>query len=188
MPHHEGMRSSALAAASALIVLGSVQACGSTTSGVPSPTPSASGTGIEVSLELPQTTVHAGATIKATLVLDNLTGKPVKPGCGVMYAVGVTNAQIPFDPAFPAYCAANQSLPVGITRYAVTIITTYQGCSESGKPDGAMPGCLPGPKSGISTYTTPPPLPKGEYHTAIVLTGPPSNLIRLPQPITITLN
>ena len=187
MSHHEDMRTLGPAAATAVLLL-LAPACGTSSSGGPSNAPSAGGTGIVVSLELTQTTVPVGTTINATLVIDNLTGRTVKPGCGVKYAVGLTNGQFPFHPAFPAYCAANQLLSTGKTRYPVTIATTYPGCSQSGQPDGAMPGCLPGPMGGGSRFSVVPPLPKGTYRTAVVLTGPPSELLHLPAPVTVTLD
>jgi hypothetical protein len=186
MSHHEDMR--ILAPAVAAILLLAAQACGSTPSGAPTGSPTPNGAGVVVSLTLTGTTVGAGTPIKATLVIDNRTGRTIKVGCGLKFAVGLTNAQFPFRPAFPAYCAANQSLPAGRTSYPTTIITTYQGCSETGRPDGGMPGCLPGRMGSGDGFTTPPPLPKGTYSTAVVINGLPSNLIHMPTPITVTLD
>ena len=174
--------------AAALLMLGALQACGSHTSGAPTSTPSGGGTGIVVSLELSRTTVPAGTPIKATLMIDNRTGRTVKAGCGVRYDVGISSPQIPFRPVIATYCAADQSIPAGRTTRPVTIITTYQGCSESGRPDNGMPGCLPGPMGGTSRFTNPPPLPKGTYSTAIVIVGPPASLVHLPAPVTVTLD
>jgi hypothetical protein len=175
-------------AALAAVLLLAAQACGTSTSGAPTSTPSTDGTGIQVSLTLSQTTVRAGTPIKATLVIDNRTGGTVKAGCGVRYDVGIGSAQIPFRPLIATYCAANQSVANGRTTVPVTIITTYQGCSETGQADGPMPGCLPGPMSSGSRFTNPPPLPKGTYQTAVVVIGPPANLLHLPAAITVTLD
>ncbi|BBH18278.1 hypothetical protein Back2_25650 [Nocardioides baekrokdamisoli] len=187
-----------LVSTAAALVL--VQACGSTPPSVsPSHPPSGahgvissppvhiSALHIEIRLELQRTTVTAGSALHGVLVVNNVGPKPLKTSCGFKFAVGLTNGQTTFEPAFTLECAINQSIPAGVTRYPVTVITTYGRCSQSGQPDGTMPGCLPGPMGAGSRFSVPPPLPTGIYKTAVVINGLPEQAVRLPAPVSVTL-
>ena len=179
----------------AAATFGVAQACGSTSSPATLGHPPSSTHGtianpahqVDVRLELHQTRVTAGAPLRGVLIVDNLTQSRIKTPCGFKFAVGLTKDHMPFEPAFTLECQINQSVPVGVTRYPITIITTYESCSQSGKPDGAVPGCLPGPMGAGSSFTVPPLLPTGAYLTAVVINGIPSQDIALAAPITVTL-
>ena len=179
------------ALASALLLV--TAACGSGSSGSVTPSvststaPPAAHKPLDIQLSLSATTVKAGTDIHGTVTLDNTTGRPLKPSCGLVWAVGLTNSQIPFNPAFAAMCRIDQQIKPGLSVYPVTITTTYQGCSQSGQADGGMPGCLPGPMGAGSRFTAAPPLPVGTYETKIVVNGLPSQDVRLPSPIVVTL-
>ena len=189
------MRSRTLRAllVSAALVL--VDACGSPNPTVaPTSTPAGASSssvavvhGLRVTLELARTSVKAGTPIPAMLVVDNLTRRAITSPCGVDYAVGLSNSQIFFNPAFAAMCQLHQSIAAGITRVKLTIITTYSACSQGGQPDGPMPGCLPGPMGAGSHFTVAPPLPRGTYRTSVVIDGLPSRDVAIPGPIAVTL-
>lgn len=165
------------------------QACGSTTPGSAGSTTSTTPPTAKVALrlDLARATATAGTQIHATLVLDNLTGAPIRSDCGFNYAVGLSNATIRFRAIFPDVCRLGQTIPAGLTRYPVTILTTYGSCSQSGTADGDTPGCLPGPMGAGSRFTVPPPLPAGAWRTTVVVNGIAQQDVRLPTPITVTL-
>lgn len=185
-------------AAIVLTALCLTQACGTSTA-APSPAPSSPGppspastapTGhplVRVELDLQATSVPAGTPLKGSITFENLTAHRLTIGCGLNYAVGVSNAQVPFRPAFPAMCRPNQYLAPGRTTYQTSIDTTYGSCSQSGHQDGNTPGCRLGPPGAGSSYTVAPPLPKGGYVTAVVVSGIPPGEVELPQPMSITL-
>lgn len=165
------MRTRVLLLAATTLLLG--QACGQTSgAGAPSQPPSGAHSlvsspalQVEVRLELPSTTIAAGSALHGVLIVDNYGPGPLKTACGFTFAAGLANADISFRPAFTLECRSNQSLPSGVTRYPVTLITTYSSCSQSGSPDGSTPGCLPGPIGAGSRFTVAPPLPRGTYRT-----------------------
>ncbi len=70
-------------------------------------------------------------------------------------------------------------LPPGISRFHVTVPTTYRECSQTGgtgRPD--LPPCAPGPAM--------PPLPAGIYQLKVGPEGLPAGT-SLPSPATVTL-
>jgi hypothetical protein len=132
-------------------------------------------------LELAKTRVVAGTTIRGQLVVVN-QGKPfsVADACGggpaMVILIGSLARQ---DPVIPA-CAtvAATDIAHGATKVAVTITTTYSGCSsEAGQPQGqpiTTPPCMPPPQ-------VIPPLPAGRYRTQVVWFSP------LPEPATVVV-
>lgn len=164
-------------AVTAVLLLVAVQGCGTTSPDPAAPRPtspspaSPSSHDIEVSLLVPTTTVKAGTVIRATLLVENRTGERIRSACGFKYDVGLGTAQRPFRPVFPRYCAFDQWIAVGSTRYPTTVPTTYQSCSPSGSTTGAVLGCMP-----------------GTYVLQFSVTGIPQDLLALGPSVAVTLN
>jgi len=144
--------------------------------------------GITDSLTLSTTTVPAGRKITAVLTVKNpgaainlnaLSPAPLhcRPGFEVVLS---GNGISPQGPAFTAECAS-QPLIVrhGITRFRMTVFTTYNGSTDNRAEASAdLPFCS-GRGGGV------PPLPSGEYKTSLAWTGSP--LLPPPPTITVTL-
>jgi hypothetical protein len=164
-------------------------ACGSAANTTrPTTTPTVKpGTPLSVHLVLPPGAFVIGNPIYGAVVFKNLSGMPVKiasnkciadPGL----AVGLTNKRISFNPAFTAEaCLTNQWLNPGLTRFKVTIDTTYEGCMPASSHSSNAAGLLPCDLSGNL-----PDLPPGDYQTKIVWIGAPNGTV-YPKPATITL-
>jgi hypothetical protein len=139
---------------------------------------------IKIRVVLSRTRVVTGTSIGAVAIITNATGSEITlngvcPHVGQWLAVGLTNANVQFLPLFTLpRCEPGQQFPPGISRYPITIGTTYQGCSEL--KTGATP------QSPQCTAAGPPPLPPGSYVTKVGGFGLPSGT-ELPPPITVTL-
>lgn len=118
-------------------------------------------------IELPSSTLVAGATEIGTLVFTNGTGGPLHlttggtTGCKPGWTVILTSNQLPQEAAFPADCKSGSMLvPAGVSRRTFSLRSDYQTCSETGSPQGALtPVCVKNAK-GVDTS---PPLPPGNY-------------------------
>ena len=112
-------------------------------------------------LELPATTIVAGARMTGFLVLDNETGHPVRiktgPSCAPKWIVTIGNQQVPNWPLFTQECDPRPFvLPVGASQRAITLQAIYF----------TWP-------SGACTTQCPPPLPPGDYGARLVVDGAP---------------
>lgn len=135
---------------------------------------------------LDETTVPAGRPINGVAIVTNATGHPlVIADChGVWLQVGLSNAKVSYDPGWlTCLSAPGTTLPVGTTRVAITVGTTYYQCSEhAGSAVTDMPACLHrrhGP--------TMPPLPPGTYATKAVMLQPKGVRAPTPAAVQVTL-
>jgi hypothetical protein len=104
--------------------------------------------------------------VRGTLVLINNTGRAV-PYCNGVANVGLARSGHPFVPVEPASgCAVDHSpsIPVGESRFSITVLTRFQTCTTGANPTTQTPRCLTGPNGDV----TMPPLPTGRYHTVVV--------------------
>ena len=143
--------------------------------GTPPPVTAAPGKA-NVAISLDRTTAPAGTTIAGTVTIDNRTGAPIAvPGgtCNGWLFVGLFNAKITYSPLNGSVGCAAFEIPIGQSRYQISVSTRYQACTQD--PTQATytnPACL---SSGM------PPLPPGTYQTTIVIP-----IGRSPSPITTT--
>jgi heat shock protein HslJ len=113
-------------------------------------------------IELPSTTMTAGSKMTGHVVVENNTGHEIPAsGCGSLFAVMLGNDAIDAEPAWPQ-CAQPLPIPVGESRYAVTIWASYGSCSTAAQ--GTLPACIPGVGS--------PPLPPGDYQARFFQSSP----------------
>jgi hypothetical protein len=133
-------------------------------------TTSASKSGVRTSLTVNQTAQVAGRPIEASLVITNDTGTTFKVPCGLSFAVGIGNEQIPYAPAFTMECSAHGwNIGPGRHSYEKTIQTN----------DGTF-------LRPTATNRFPKrPLPPGMYQTSIAFAGGAPAWMPLPPPITI---
>jgi hypothetical protein len=142
---------------------------------------------ITARLELAKTRAVAGTTIHGYLVIVNRGQSfPIADECtglgpAVVVLVGSEARQEPV--MFACVSAAVTTIAHGTTRIAVTITTTYTGCSsDAEQPQGqpvTTPPCLPPPQEI-------PPLRTGRYRTQVVWIQYPPPL-PVPGTIVITL-
>ena len=188
-----------LGAASVAAAAGLLTACGSSqaqtsspghpSSGAPtvSPAPTTANglipapRGLTDRLVLQQTHVTAGTAIKGTLVVNYRGRAPINlnRGCGPQYAVVVTNHRYPPHAAFTAVCSvAPFVIKPGENRLAVTIETTYLGCTyDTWQATSSLPACLHGRQ-------VMPSLPPGRYEAVLVGNGLP---LPAPAPVPVSL-
>lgn len=139
---------------------------------------------LSTELQLSATTVAAGSHVSGTLIIDNAGPAVITTGCGPSphFAVGLTNSEIAFNPAFPAIaCVGNVVIQPGTTSYPFELVATYVQCSaNASQATPSSPAC-DGPPD------TMPPLPAGLYQTkfvteAIGVPTPPSISVTLVSP------
>lgn len=118
-----------------------------------------------IRLQLSRTTAPANGTpIPATLTVLNHTGRPVPvPGRAYLNAtsgpggwiqVGLTNAQVPYEPLFEAIMHTPLAqLPVGTSTYPTVVSTTWYACG-GGPPFPDHPEGRGMPSLAAGTYTT----------------------------------
>jgi len=120
---------------------------------------------------LPSTTMIAGSTMPAKVVVENNTGHEIhETKCGSFFQIGLQNGEIKFDGIWPQ-CAEPFTIPTGESTYAVTVSAAYQTCSASGAL--GTPPCL---RTGM------PPLPPGQYKAALFQSSP---VVTAPLPIDV---
>lgn len=113
-------------------------------------------------LDLPSTTITAGSSIRATVVVENDTGRVIHAlRCGDYFQAVLGNAQVHQDGLWQQ-CAQNFEIPIGASSYPVRVSTTYLGCTN-GTASTADPVCLPNGR--------PPRLPPGEYQATLEQNG-----------------
>ncbi len=107
------------------------------------------------------------------VLVDNATGHPIHVlGCGSLFQVDLTSRGYRPAVGWPA-CLQRITIPVGHTRYRVTVESTYNQCGPGGRRDG-LRACRPG--GGM------PSLPPGTYHARLFQVRP---LVRTPPAITV---
>ncbi|MGH9171024.1 MAG: hypothetical protein ACRD0Z_09435 [Acidimicrobiales bacterium] len=152
-----------------------VRAVGSTVPSVQPP--------VEIRIELDQTQVAGGTTIKGeALVYNNTPEHMLVEQCAVdgWLWVGLANSAVPFEPASSVVaCRPTVELAPGLNTFPITVSTSWDHCTEGGPHAGTPrdPACLAG---GL------PPLPAGEYHTVVRTIGIPKGT-RVGQPIDVTV-
>ncbi len=112
---------------------------------------------LEVSarIALPTTTMRAGSTMTAEVIVENDTGVPVQVGgCGQLFNVALGNATI--QPEEAEYmCLRYFTIPTGSSSYPVTITTYRPNAQPPVFPTGAYHLFLFG--AGSAVKTAPPP-------------------------------
>ena len=132
---------------------------------------SASSGDLTARVELPARTMRAGTTMDAVVVVQNDSGAPVMTtGCGSLFQIAlITSGETP-EIAW-ALCLQNFTIPIGESRYPMTITAEARGCG--GEPAGQRPACVDGHE---------PALPPGEYEAALFQSSP---VVTLPAPVPI---
>ena len=157
-------------------------------------TPGTSSTApVQIRIVLDQTVVTAGTLIHGEALVTNTTGQTVTVhGCpkDQWLFVGLSNAQISFAAGQSAVGCSPSAfaarLPPGVTRFPITVRTTYDGCTppwSTGKATPDAPACIP---TGTPPRSAAPQLPAGEYLTKAFVTGLPAGS-QDPPPIQVTL-
>jgi hypothetical protein len=123
---------------------------------------------ISVRIALSRTVVIAGESIQGVAIMTNSTNNSILVrSCardGWLF-VGIANQNISFSPIVAGVaCAGSIHLKPGANRFLISVSTSYQQCSQ-GAGDAGGPHCT---SSGM------PPLPKGSYHTSVVILGLPT--------------
>lgn len=138
--------------------------------------------GVLIRIVPDRTTVKAGATISATVRIENTTGHGVAfsdHACDGNLVVGIASKRVPLEVAWPAAACAAWVLPTTGIHYRAELITTYRSCgSSAGTALGPVPPCGPGGQL--------PPLPAGSYATTAAWSGIDAK-VELIDPVTITL-
>ena len=143
---------------------------------------------ITVHLTLRTDHVVAGHRIKGTVALTNTTHEAITVNtCAIDGWLDVGLKSRSYSPTFAhplVGCAPSVRIRPGTTRYPVTVVTTYGGCSQP-EPSGTPPSALP-----ICTVSDgregPPPLPAGHYATVVEFVGL-TGLAETPGRATVTL-
>jgi hypothetical protein len=122
---------------------------------------------------LPSRTMTAGTSISGQVLVDNTTGHAIDvSGCGNLFQVLLTNST--YRPTVRwLTCLQRFTIPVGESRYEVTVQASYIECSQ-GPPHHGLKPCMPAGRM--------PPLPPGTYHAKLFQVG---NLVRVPPAPTV---
>jgi hypothetical protein len=117
--------------------------------------------GVTTRLVVPHRSLRAGSTMRATVVVTNTTGRPIKSvDCIAPFAVSLRNRNVGQEIAF-ALCATEFTFPVGRSTFPVTISASYDTCTNvAGSGDASVPECI---REGVA-----PNLPKGTYHAFVL--------------------
>jgi hypothetical protein len=137
---------------------------------------------IEVRVSLDHNRVPAGQSIKGTVILTNTTSRRITvESCARngWLQVGLKGHGFTFSANSSLIaCRPSIGLAPGANRFAVTVLTTYEGCLQPGGESlTSLPPC---------TSTGPPPLPAQRYSTTVSITGL-AHLTDIPRAITVTL-
>lgn len=129
-------------------------------------------------VELPAHAMTAGTSLAGHVLVDNRTGQAVRvAGCLTLFQVVLTSRGYRPPVAWPS-CLQEFTIPVGRSRYRVTIQASYLQCGQ-GHPRDGLRACLPGGHM--------PPLPPGLFHARLyqarpVVPTPPAVTIRVTRP------
>jgi hypothetical protein len=128
---------------------------------------------------LPSQTMTAGATMAGQVLVDNTTGRAIHvTGCLSLFQVVLTSST--YRPAVAwAACAQRFTIPVGESRYQVTVRASYMQCTQS-RPRHGLRACLPDGRM--------PPLAPGTYHARLFQAGklarvPPATKMQVTPPL-----
>jgi hypothetical protein len=124
-------------------------------------------------LVLPSRTMTAGSSMSGQALVDNTTGHAIHvSGCVNLFQVLLTSNT--YRPAVGWLdCLQRFTIPVGESRYAVTVQASYSECSQGREQHGLKP-CRPDGRM--------PPLPLGIYHAKLFQVH---NLVRVPPALTV---
>ncbi len=140
-------------------------------------------TPLSLRIRLEHTRMAAGRPIKGTAIFTNRSGTSILvAACAAdgWLNVGIANRDIAYNPSSPLIaCEPTVQLAAGVTSIPITVMTTFQGCSQSGAGSAQYPPCNPGNHL--------PPLPAGIYHTVVVTSGLPASM-PAPNVVTVTLS
>jgi hypothetical protein len=137
-------------------------------------------------LHLDEVTVRSGVPIEGELVLTNTTGTAININqCPLddWFLPGLKSTSNPLVQSYPASsgvgCNMKIRIAAGVTRYPMTISTTYAACSSGGQTGTIVtPAC--------TSAGDEPPLPAGRYEADITSLIPVSDG-RAPPPVEVTL-
>jgi hypothetical protein len=124
-------------------------------------------------IALPSPSIVAGSSEPGTLVIENNTGVDVrlttKDGCMPPWGIVLANNKLPQTAIFSEVCTLRPLvIGTGVTKLPFTLRAIYQGCSNTGEPQGALlPVCLRRPDGS----TLNPPLPSGLYRATFFMDG-----------------
>jgi hypothetical protein len=104
---------------------------------------------------LPRTTLEAGSSMEAQVVVENGTGHDRVGLGGSPFAVVLANDDVKPSVVWPA-CAQRITIPPGESIWPVTVNASYAVCGEG---EGLVP-CLEEERM--------PPLPPGDYRALLV--------------------
>jgi len=122
---------------------------------------------------LPARTMTAGSSMSGQVVVDNNTGHAIRAsGCVKLFQVLLTSSTYR-PPVAWLGCLQRFTIPVGESRYSVTVWASYSQCSE-GRPQHGLRACRPDGRM--------PPLPPGTYHAKLFQAH---NLVRVPPALTV---
>jgi hypothetical protein len=166
------VRKSLFGLAACLIALLGVPTVANAGSGAPSP--------ISIRLVLRHTSIMAGHVLKGEAIISNHSTKTILvETCAIdgWLDVGLSNKSYTYSPIDPLIaCAPTVHLRPGVNHFPIKVSTDYQVCTKS-RPTATLPSCG---KSGMPT------LPKGEYHTAVIMVGFPKNTAT-PSELNVTI-
>jgi hypothetical protein len=134
--------------------------------GAAATTPSAGPITIRVNLN--HIAAIAGRSIDGVALVTNHTSKAIASSVcesGDLLQVGLTNSQVPFDPASAMDpCFHRIRLRPGMTRIPFTVLSTYLSCAQVAQgvtPNNPM----------CTSVSGMPSLPSGQYETQVVVWG-----------------
>jgi hypothetical protein len=113
-------------------------------------------------ITLDHTTVPAGTTIHGVVTVDNETGAPLPiPGgkCNGWPTVGLSNDKVSYIPVSGGVGCGLFAVPVGQSRYPITVLTTYTSCTQTPADEPSSDPVCP---DGVL-----PALPASTYHTVV---------------------
>jgi hypothetical protein len=125
---------------------------------------------------LPSKRLAAGATMKATVRVQNDTGNALRVAtCRGPFQVALSNDKIEPHLGWPT-CGMPFTIPVGTSTYHVVVAGSYVSCELApGDATPNSPGCVDG---------RPPPLPPGKYQAKLYQDP---HIVRAPSSITVTV-
>ena len=110
------------------------------------------------------------------VIVDNNTGRIVRVyGCGVPFQIALSSSSYKPDVAWYT-CLQLITIPIGESRYAVTVVASYLSCTENAARS-APRACLPN--------GDPSALPSGNYD-AVLFQNPRISPAPPPVPILVT--
>jgi hypothetical protein len=111
--------------------------------------------------------------MSGNVLVENNTGHAIHAfGCLTLFQVLLTSSR--YRPTVGwLLCLQPFTIPVGGSRYPITVSGSYNQCGQ-GRPQHGIKPCLPGGR--------PPPLPPGNYHAKLFQV---SDLVQVPPAIMV---